>query len=230
MAQMRDRLKARLAAADRRFKELKEAGRASDKRRRHQHRQSKADRHRKAMLVGEAVLRRVHSGEWDDADFRQMMDEALSRLADRALFDLDCGRSIPVSELDFSKEWPQRYRRWSFAAAASLRDEATVVSASIGLAQTVRSSHSRTNNALFITSSNQATAGQTPVSPRDSTRTRAVRAPVDPVPRYGHGCIGSTTRPAVSAPPPSRPISARQACWRSVPASFSARLTAGGPC
>jgi len=89
MAQMRDRLKARLAATDRRLKELKEAGRASDKRRRHQYRQSKADRHREAMLVGEAVLRRVHSGEWDEADFRQMMDEALSRPADRALFDLD---------------------------------------------------------------------------------------------------------------------------------------------
>ncbi|MGF6902176.1 hypothetical protein [Paraburkholderia phytofirmans] len=89
MARMRDRLKERLAVTDRRLKELKEAGRASDKGRRQQCRQSKADRHRKAMLVGETVLRRVHSGEWEEADFRQMMDEALSRPADRALFDLD---------------------------------------------------------------------------------------------------------------------------------------------
>jgi hypothetical protein len=89
MARMRDRLKERLAATDRRLKELREASRVSDKGHRQQYRLSKADRHRKAMLVGEAVLRRVHSGEWSEADFRQMMDEALSRPADRALFDLD---------------------------------------------------------------------------------------------------------------------------------------------
>jgi hypothetical protein len=35
------------------------------------------------------VLRRVDRGEWDEAEFRQMMDDALSRPADRALFDLE---------------------------------------------------------------------------------------------------------------------------------------------
>jgi hypothetical protein len=35
------------------------------------------------------VLRRVDGGEWDEADFRQMMDGALSRPADRALFELE---------------------------------------------------------------------------------------------------------------------------------------------
>jgi hypothetical protein len=39
--------------------------------------------------VGEAVLRRVDRGEWHEAAFRQMMDEALSRPVDRALFDLE---------------------------------------------------------------------------------------------------------------------------------------------
>jgi hypothetical protein len=39
--------------------------------------------------VGEAVLRRVERGEMDEAEFRQMMDEALTRPADRAMFDLD---------------------------------------------------------------------------------------------------------------------------------------------
>ncbi|WP_232457854.1 hypothetical protein [Burkholderia ubonensis] len=41
------------------------------------------------MLAGEAILRRVERDEWDAADFRQMMDDALSRPADRALFELD---------------------------------------------------------------------------------------------------------------------------------------------
>jgi hypothetical protein len=64
---------------------LKEARKASDK----AYKESKADRARKLMLVGEAVLRRVERGELDEAEFRQMMDEALMRPADRALFDLD---------------------------------------------------------------------------------------------------------------------------------------------
>lgn len=67
----------------------KEARKAAQKASRQEYKQSRADRERKVMLVGEAVLRRVDRGEWDDADFRQMMDEALSRAADRALFDLD---------------------------------------------------------------------------------------------------------------------------------------------
>jgi hypothetical protein len=57
--------------------------------RRQAYKQSRADRDRKVMLVGEAVLRRVERGEWDEANFRQMMDEALGRPADRSLFDLE---------------------------------------------------------------------------------------------------------------------------------------------
>jgi hypothetical protein len=82
-------LKERKSATDARLKEIKEARKASDKARRQQYKQSKADRDRKVMLVGEAVLRRVDRGEWDEAEFRQMMEEALSRPADRALFELD---------------------------------------------------------------------------------------------------------------------------------------------
>jgi len=54
-----------------------------------QYRQTRADQERQVVLVGEAVMRRLGRGEWDEADFRQMMDEALSRPTDRALFDLD---------------------------------------------------------------------------------------------------------------------------------------------
>ncbi|RWA48299.1 hypothetical protein AU476_33005 [Cupriavidus sp. UYMSc13B] len=82
-------LKDRLTATEQRLKELKERRKAADKARRQAYKQSRADRDRKVMLVGEAVLRRVDRGEWSEADFRQMMDEALSRPADRSLFDLD---------------------------------------------------------------------------------------------------------------------------------------------
>lgn len=82
-------MKDRMAATDSWVKELKEARKASDKARRQQYKQNRADRERKVMLIGEAVLRRVDRGEWDETDFREMMDDAVSRPADRALFDLD---------------------------------------------------------------------------------------------------------------------------------------------
>jgi hypothetical protein len=82
-------LKSRVATTDKKLNEIKEARRAADKARRQQHKQSKADRDRKVMLAGEAILRRVDRGEMAEDEFRQMMDEALSRPADRALFDLD---------------------------------------------------------------------------------------------------------------------------------------------
>jgi|GEM_PF-3634272 len=82
-------LKDRLAVTDQRLKALKEERKASVKARRQQYKQGKADRSRKVMLIGEALLSRVERGEWDETDFRKMMDEALSRPADRLLFDLD---------------------------------------------------------------------------------------------------------------------------------------------
>lgn len=82
-------LKERKAATDTELKDTREASRASDKARREQYRQTRADHDRKVTLVGEAVLRRVDRGEWDEVEYRQMMDEALCRPADRAPFDLD---------------------------------------------------------------------------------------------------------------------------------------------
>jgi hypothetical protein len=82
-------LESRLTATDSKLKAIKDAKRASDKARRQQYKQTRADRERKVLLVGEAVMRRLDRGEWDEVDFRQMMDETLSRPADRALFDLD---------------------------------------------------------------------------------------------------------------------------------------------
>jgi uncharacterized protein YacL (UPF0231 family) len=69
--------------------EVRDARKAADKVRRLQYKQTRVDHDRKVMLVGEAVLLRANRGEWDEAEFRQMMNEALSRPADRALFDLE---------------------------------------------------------------------------------------------------------------------------------------------
>jgi hypothetical protein len=68
---------------------MKDARKTAYRERRQAYKQTRADRERKVMLAGEAVLRRVDRGEWDAEDFMRMMDEALSRPADRALFDLD---------------------------------------------------------------------------------------------------------------------------------------------
>ncbi|WP_321943701.1 hypothetical protein [Paraburkholderia tropica] len=51
--------------------------------------QPRIDREKRVHLAGEAILRRVERGEWDQADFLKMMDDYLERPADRALFDLD---------------------------------------------------------------------------------------------------------------------------------------------
>jgi hypothetical protein len=82
-------LKSRFATTDKALTDIQDARKASDKERRQQYKQSKADKERMVILVGEAVLRRVECGEWDEAEFRQMMDDALGRPVDRALFDLD---------------------------------------------------------------------------------------------------------------------------------------------
>jgi hypothetical protein len=82
-------LKNRLAATDEKLAALKAARKTADKARRKTMKESRADRERKLRLIGEAVLQRVASGEWDEDDFRTMMDTALARPADRALFELD---------------------------------------------------------------------------------------------------------------------------------------------
>ncbi|WP_281203368.1 hypothetical protein [Ralstonia solanacearum] len=82
-------LKRRLDATDEKLQELKTARKTAAKVQRQQLKQTRADRERKIILAGEALLRRVDRGEWDEADFRAMMDDYLSRPADRALFELD---------------------------------------------------------------------------------------------------------------------------------------------
>jgi hypothetical protein len=82
-------LKTRLSATDEKLVALQEARKAADKARRKAVKESRADRERKLRLIGETVLQRVACGAWDEVDFLQMMDGALTRAVDRALFDLD---------------------------------------------------------------------------------------------------------------------------------------------
>jgi hypothetical protein len=56
---------------------------------------------RRSILVGGVVLAKVRQGEIDGALFRGWMDRALTRAADRALFDLPASgaeRADPVNE------------------------------------------------------------------------------------------------------------------------------------
>lgn len=84
-----DMLKRRLVATEAKLQEIKRARKSAVKAQRQQVKQTRADRDRKIVLAGEALLRRVDRGEWDVADFHAMMDEFLFRPADRALFDLN---------------------------------------------------------------------------------------------------------------------------------------------
>ena len=84
-----DMLKRRLVATEAKLQEIKTARKSAVKAQRQQVKQTRADRDRKIVLAGEALLRRVDRGEWDVADFHAMMDEFLFRPADRALFDLN---------------------------------------------------------------------------------------------------------------------------------------------
>ncbi|PRP68571.1 hypothetical protein BUE93_21665 [Chromobacterium amazonense] len=84
-----DLMKKRLQATQERLEQMKAERKAVQKERRQVVKQSRADQARKAQLVGEAVLRRVEAGDWDEADFLSMMDAALSRPVDRALFGLE---------------------------------------------------------------------------------------------------------------------------------------------
>lgn len=82
-------LQKRLAATDEKLRLIKEASRATAKAKRTEIKRSRADELRRTMLVGEAILRRVSRGEMGEDELRVIMDEALSRPADRALFDLE---------------------------------------------------------------------------------------------------------------------------------------------
>ena len=60
-----------------------------------QAKKTRAEDTRKKVLVGAVVLARVARGDWPADRFRDMMNQALTRSDDRALFDLP---PIPATE------------------------------------------------------------------------------------------------------------------------------------
>ena len=53
---------------------------------------------RRKILIGAAVMARVNSGEWPEADLRMMMDGFLTRPNERELFDLDAAEEAANAE------------------------------------------------------------------------------------------------------------------------------------
>ena len=82
-------LKKRIAATDAKLEDMKVARKTAQKASRQAYKQTRADRERMVMLAGEVILRCVDRGEWDETEFRQMMDKYLLHTVDRALFDLE---------------------------------------------------------------------------------------------------------------------------------------------
>ncbi len=84
----------RIAALERRLKQEKARKQQMEARQRaaEQRRQRSADTRRK-ILVGAVVLAKVERGEWPKERLRELLDQALTRQDDRALFGL-----LPVQE------------------------------------------------------------------------------------------------------------------------------------
>ena len=82
-------LKSRIDATDERLEEFRKQRKLLQKQQRQALKLSRAERERKKLLIGEAVLARLAREDWDEDDFRQMMDAALTRPQDRVLFGLD---------------------------------------------------------------------------------------------------------------------------------------------
>lgn len=89
-------LKHQLIATDEKLSSLRESRKAAAKAQRKMIKENRADRERKLRLIGEAVLRRIAAGEWNDAELMRMMDETLTRATDRALFKLDTDTEKPT--------------------------------------------------------------------------------------------------------------------------------------
>jgi len=79
----------RIAALEEQLKQAKAKKRQIEARQRAlQSKKQRSEDTRRKILVGAAVLAKVDSGEWPQERFYAMMDAALSRADDRALFGL----------------------------------------------------------------------------------------------------------------------------------------------
>ena len=76
-------LETKLKQAKARKQQLEARKRAMDSKK------NRANDTRRKILVGAAILAKVERGEWPKARLLDMMSQTLTRLDDRALFDLD---------------------------------------------------------------------------------------------------------------------------------------------
>ncbi len=82
-------LEDRIAATEAKLKQLKTAQLKTEARKRAAlSKRQRQDDTRRKFLAGAVLLARVENGQWPQAEFRAMMDQALTRSDDRALFDL----------------------------------------------------------------------------------------------------------------------------------------------
>jgi len=80
----------RIATLEEQLKQAKAKKRQIEARQRSlQSKKQRSEETRRKILVGAAVLAKVECGEWPQERFRLMMDAALSRTDDRALFGLN---------------------------------------------------------------------------------------------------------------------------------------------
>jgi len=80
----------RIEALEKQLKQAKERKRKIEaKQKALQNKKDRAAETRRKILVGAAVMAKVARGEWPEGHFNAMMDAALSRADDRALFGLD---------------------------------------------------------------------------------------------------------------------------------------------
>ena len=82
-------LEDRIAATEAKLKQLKAAQLKTEARKRAAlTKRQRQDDTRRKVLAGAVLLARVENGEWAKEDLQAMMDQALTRNEDRALFEL----------------------------------------------------------------------------------------------------------------------------------------------
>ena len=82
-------LEDRIAAAEAKVKQLKaEQQKVEARKKAAEVKRKRQDDNRRNILAGAVLLARVDKGEWPEAELKAMMDKALTRNEDRALFGL----------------------------------------------------------------------------------------------------------------------------------------------
>lgn len=91
-----DTIDSRIEAAETRLKKLKAQRQQIEARKRtEESKRKRTEDTRRKILIGAAILAKVERGEWPRTRLLAMMDKALTRPDDRALFDLRAAPAAP---------------------------------------------------------------------------------------------------------------------------------------